>query len=144
MIAIDTNLLIFAHRRDSGLFEKASSVLRELVEGEKTWAIPWPCIHEFFSIVTHPKVFKPASTIEQAIHQIEIWMESPRLHLLGEETDYWPYLKSIVQEGKIIGPKVHDAKIAAICIQNNVKTLWSADRDFSRMKGLQVKNPLLS
>jgi len=46
-------------------------------------------------------------------------------------------------EGKIAGPQVHDARIAALCRDHGVHELWSADRDFSRFAGLAVVNPLV-
>lgn len=42
--------------------------------------------------------------------------------------------------GKITGPKLHDARIAAICKSHGVRELWSAGRDFSRMPGDRVTN----
>lgn len=144
MIAVDTNILIYAHRRDMAFYEKSFGLLRDLAESGNDWAIPWPCLHEFLSIVTHPKIFNPPSSAEQAVTQIDRWLECPRLHVIGEETtDYWPIFKNMIFKGKIIGPKIHDARIAAICAQHHVKTLWSADRDFSRMEGIEVKNPLI-
>lgn len=46
--------------------------------------------------------------------------------------------------GQITGGRVHDARIAAICIQHSVSELWSADRDFGRFPDLTVVNPLIS
>ena len=54
MIAVDTNLLVYAHRRDSEWNTAARSALSDLAEGRRAWAIPWPCVHEFVAIVTHP------------------------------------------------------------------------------------------
>ena len=59
MIAVDTNLLVYAHRRDSPWFEPARRALRLLIEGTATWAVPWPCVHEFLAISTHPKIYRP-------------------------------------------------------------------------------------
>ena len=58
MIAGDTNLLVYAHRRESRLHEAASSLLRGLAEGNDVWAIPWPCCYEFLSVVTNPRIWK--------------------------------------------------------------------------------------
>ena len=63
MIAIDTNLLVYAHRRDSGWHERAAAAVQELAEGRASWAVPWPCVHEFLAIVTHPRIYAPPSTI---------------------------------------------------------------------------------
>lgn len=143
MIAVDSNILIYAHRKDSPFYEAADRELTKLVEGGRVWAIPWPCLHEFLAIVTHPRIYTPPTPLEDALIQVEYWMESPRLEMIGESGDYWPVLKELLQKGKITGPRIHDAKIIAACLQNGVKTLWSADRDFVRLKGLDIQNPLL-
>jgi uncharacterized protein len=143
VIAIDTNILIYSHRRDSEFFAPAWEAVNRLACGLEDWAIPWPCVHEFLGIVTHPRIFKPPSTTEEAITQVELWMESPTLRLIGEVPTYWRNLADFLIDGKIGGPKVHDARIAAICKTHGVRELWSADRDFSRMRGVKVVNPLL-
>ncbi len=63
--------------------DPARACLQKLAEGRSAWAIPWPCIHEFLAIVTHPRIYTPPSTTEQAIDQIDAWMESPTLTVLG-------------------------------------------------------------
>jgi toxin-antitoxin system PIN domain toxin len=144
MIAVDTNILVYAHRRDSEFFQPAGNVIRRLAEGPEHWAIAWPCVHEFLGIVTNRRIFQLPTPVEDAIIQIEIWMESPSLRLIGELGTYWRNLAEILTDGKITGPKVHDARIAAICKTHGVRELWSADRDFSRMRGIKVVNPLLT
>jgi len=94
-------------------------------------------------VVTHPRIFQPSSPLETAVTQLEIWLESPGLKLIGESGTYWGTLREIVTEGKVIGPKIHDAPIAAICRINGVRELWSADRDYSRIRGVKIVNPLL-
>jgi predicted nucleic acid-binding protein len=84
VIAVDTNLLVFAHRDDSPFHEAAWRSLTLLAESRAPWAIPWPCIHEFFSIATHPRIYNPPTPIPKALDQIEAWMESPSLVLLNE------------------------------------------------------------
>jgi toxin-antitoxin system PIN domain toxin len=144
VIAVDTNILVYAHRRDSEFFQDATAAIRRLAESQEHWAIPWPCIHEFLAIVTHPRIFQPPSPLETAIAQVEIWLESPVLRLIGESGAYWPTFVEILAQGKIVGPKVHDARIAAVCRSHGIGELWSADRDFSRMRGVKVINPVLN
>lgn len=144
MIAVDSNILVYAHRRDSPFHEAADRELTQLSEGGSVWAIPWPCLHEFLGVVTHPRIYDPPTPLPEALIQVECWLESPRLELIGESGDYWPVLKSLLEKGKITGPRIHDARIMAVCLQNGVKTLWSADRDFTRMGGIEIRNPLIS
>jgi toxin-antitoxin system PIN domain toxin len=143
MIAVDTNILVYAHREDSSWHESAATVVRELAEGRSAWAIPWPCLHEFLAIVTHPRIYTPPTPLPRAIDQVEAWLGSPRLVLLSEARDYWAVLRAAVKSGRVEGPKIHDARIAALCRQHGVRELWSADRDFSRFKELPVRNPLV-
>jgi toxin-antitoxin system PIN domain toxin len=144
MIAVDSNLLVYAHREDSPWHHAAYARIVKLAEGSAAWAIPWPCIHEFLSIVTHPQIYVPPTPLEKAIDQVEAWLESPNLVLLSESEDYWSQLRSILQAGRVSGPQVHDARIAALCQQHGVNELWTIDRDFSRFPGLFVRNPLIS
>jgi len=59
MIAVDTNILIYSHRKASPWFAAASSAMHRLAESGYPWAIPWPCIHKFLGVTTHPKVLSP-------------------------------------------------------------------------------------
>jgi uncharacterized protein len=143
VIAVDTNILIYSHRRASPFYEVACKRLIELAQGAAPWAIPWPCLHEFLNVVTHPRVFAPPTPLEGALGQIDIWLESPSLALLTESPAHWTTLRAILVESVITGPRVHDARIAALCRQHGVRELWSVDRDFSRFPGLTVVNPLV-
>ena len=143
MIAVDTNILVYAHREDAAFHERARARLTRLAEGRGSWAIPWPCLHEFLAVVTHPRIYAPPTPLPRAIDQVDAWLESPSLVLLAESTDHWPQLRDLLAAGRIAGALVHDARVAALCRQHGVRELWSADRDFSRISGVPVVNPLL-
>lgn len=143
MIAVDSNILVYAHRRDSGWHAPASDLIKALAEGRVNWAIPWPCIHEFLAISTHPAIYSPPSSFEQAALQVDAWMDSPSLVPLGETDDHWAVLKQLLMDGKVMGPMVHDARIAALCLTHGITELLTADRDFSRFPRLTTRNPLL-
>jgi len=142
MIAVDTNILIHAHREDSPWHQQARAALRDLAE--QPWAIPWPCVHEFIAIVTHPRVFAPPTPIEDARKTVAGWLAVPTLGLLAEADGYWQILDEILAASRVTGPRVHDARIAALCFQHAVELLWTADRDFSRFPGIATSNPLLA
>ena len=142
MIAVDTNILVHAHRADSPWHAAAAAAIQQLAETAR-WTIPWACLHEFYSVVTHPRVFRPPSTMLQALTQIDLWCESPGLVLIGETEQHLTALRDVVTAGKLTGPAIHDARIAAVCLQHGVQELWSADRDFARMPSLRVRNPLV-
>lgn len=143
MIAIDTNILVYAHRKDSPWHEAAKKVVLDLANSDAPWAIPWPCYHEFLSVATHPKIYQPPSTIQTGLAYLEDLRGSTSLRSLAEETGYFEKMAALALKGKLKGPKIHDCRIAAICLNHGVKRLYSCDRDFSLFPELSCVNPLV-
>jgi uncharacterized protein len=142
LIGVDTNILVYAHREESPFHAVAAECPAKLAEGPAIWAIPWPCLHEFLAVVTHPRIYTPPTPLPRALDQVDAWLEAPTLVLLNESAAHWRSLRALLATGRIVGPKVHDARVAALCRDHGVRELWSADRDFSRFAGLTVVNPL--
>ena len=142
MIATDTNILVYAHRSDSEWHEQARSSLALLAEGRVTWGLPWPCVHEFLAVVTHPRIYDPPTNLNAAITQVDVWLESPVTELLSETGDHWQLLPSLLRRGRVRGAMIHDARVAAVCLAHGVTEFWTADRDFSRFPALPTRNPL--
>lgn len=142
MIAVDANVLVYAHRREAREHSAAKERIRLLAEGVGPWAIPWPCVYEFFSVVTNAKIWKDAaSTPEQAWVQIEAWCGSPSLQLLAETGAFVEVLASYLRRARVRGAIVHDARIAALCAAHGVETLLTRDRDFSLFPELRTEDP---
>jgi hypothetical protein len=144
VIAVDTNLLVYAHREDSPWHDAAYARVAEVAEGRAPWAIPWPCVHEFLAIVTHPRIYQPPTPLALALDQVAAWLEAPSLVLLAESNGYWEILRPALSLGQVTGAQIHDARVAALCRHHGVKELWTADRDFSRFPDLVVRNPLVA
>jgi predicted nucleic acid-binding protein len=104
----------------------------------------WQCVHEFIAIATHPKIFRPPSTLEQCLSEIGNWRACPTFRCIAEGGAHWPTLERVLREGRVQGPLVHDARIAAVCLAHGVEEFWSVDRDFSRFPQLPVVNPLIA
>ena len=143
MIAVDTNLLVYAHRRESIYHDAAFSLLRQLAQGDDAWAIPWPCCHEFLSVATNPRIWRDsASSQEEAWRQLLAWAASPSVRLLQETDDFLEILERFVKRPLVIGGVVHDAKIAALCAAHGVEVLLTRDRDFSLFPELKTRDPV--
>jgi toxin-antitoxin system PIN domain toxin len=143
VIALDTNLLIYAHREDNDFHGAARELIESLRHQTGHWAIPWPCVHEFIAIATNPGIYRPPSSLAQALEFIDCLLASTELQLLAESPGYFEKLRSIVTAARLKGPRVHDARVAALCLHHGVSELWSADRDFSAFPQLKVRNPLV-
>ena len=143
MIAVDTNILVYAHRAEAPFHHASLECLSGLVASGRRWAIPWPCVHEFLSVVTRSLMIPP-TPMPIAFDAVQAWLATGSVDLIGEAENHLDTLRELAVGGKIAGPAIHDARIAAICLAHGVRELWSADRDFSRFLNLTVVNPLLN
>ena len=143
MIAIDTNILVYARRTEAPHHVHARRLLQSLAESDRPWAIPWPCVYEFIRVVTHPRVFDPPSDLEQVLDDLSALFESPSLTLLGEGTRHASHLERQVRAGRASGNLAHDAHIAALAMDDGVQELWTCDKDFNRFPGLRLRDPFV-
>lgn len=142
MKAVDTKILVYAHRLEAPRNEEASAYLRALCEGQEAWAIPWPCISEFYTVVTNTRIWKTsASSLAQAMREVSAWCASPSVVLLSEVESSLALLSKLLLQSKVTGGAVHDARIVALCLAHGVGTLVTADRDFSRFPGVRSETP---
>jgi len=143
VIAVDSNVLIYAHRRDSEPYATARDRLERLATGRALWAIPYPCVHEFIRNVTDPRIYAKPTPLDLALEQVTTWQSAPSVRLIGEGSRHLNLLGDVSREGRVRGAAIHDARIAAICLEHGVSELWTADRDFGRFPALKTRNPLV-
>ena len=143
MIAVDTNVLVYSHREDSEFHSASKELIDSLRHESAAWAIPWPCIHEFIGIVTRTGIYHPPTSLNQAFATVDAWLAGGNLHLLAESPGYFEKLRELALAAKLSGPRIHDARIAALCLHHGVRELWTADRDFSLFPKLKTRNPLV-
>lgn len=144
MQAIDTNILIYAEVESSPHHGAAIEILRQLAEGALPWAIPWPCLYEFLRVVTHPRVFHPPVPLKVALEDLKQILASPSLSLLSETGRHTSLLEQVLRQSAATGNLVHDAHIAALCLEHGVSEIITGDRDLTRFEGLKVVNPFAS
>ena len=82
MIAIDTNMLIYADREESALHATALRAVQLLAEGDEAWAIPVFCIGEFLRVVSHNRLFDPPTPVMDAVDSVDSLLASPSARLL--------------------------------------------------------------
>lgn len=141
MIAIDTNVLVYARRTESPHHVAAKALVGQLAEGPAPWALPWPVLYEFVRVVTHPRVFDPPSPLEAVVRDLESLLASPSLTMLGEGPGHVRQMVTQLRSGVAAGNLAHDAHIAALVVEHGVTELLTADRDFARFPGVRSRNP---
>ncbi len=138
MIAVDTNILIYAHREELPQHARSVAWLKALAEGPAPWGIPAFCLGEFLRIATHPRIFDPPSTLAQATGAIENLLASPSLRVLTPGEDYAMRFLDCARAADARGNLAFDAQIAAVCHEHGCDRILTLDRDFARFKSLRT------
>ena len=141
MRAVDTNVLIYAEMTTSQHHAAARELLRELAEDARPWAIPWPCVYEYLRVVTHPRVYHPPAPLRVALADLRAILASPSIVLLSETARHVEVMASVLEASGVAGNLIHDAHIAALCLEHGVSELLTGDRDFARFPSLRVSHP---
>lgn len=139
MIAVDTNVLVYAHRADSPLHDAARSRVRELAEGSAPWALPVFCIGEFLRVTTHRRYFDDPHSIAEARRAVERLIASPSVRVLRPGERFTELLLDAFVEAGALGNRVFDAQIVALCREWSVARLLTQDRGFGQWRGLEVE-----
>lgn len=141
MKALDTNILLYAHRREFPFHKQAKALLQGLSEGSQPWAIPAPCFYEFLRVATHPSVFNPPTPLIEARENIHSLLKSPSLIVLYPTNRHWEILDRVLASSKVRGNLIFDAQIATLLLEHGISEILTADRDFHRFKELKVHHP---
>ncbi|MCE2725937.1 MAG: PIN domain-containing protein [Planctomycetaceae bacterium] len=137
MIAVDTNILVYADREESAQHAAALRAVRQLAEGDEAWALPVFCVGEFLRVVSHDRLFDSPTPILDALASIDSLLASPSARLLVPGDGYVRLLRSLADESQVQGNLVFDAQIAAVCLEHGATTLLTEDRDFARFRSLK-------
>jgi len=136
--AIDTNVLIHAHRKERAKHAQAGQLLRRLAEGTEPWGLPIFCVGEFLRVVTHHRVFTPPTSMQKGLAALESLLESPSLRLLIPGDRYWSCFHTTISQGHATGNLVFDAQIVAVCVEHGIDSLISEDRGLKRFEHIHV------
>ncbi len=138
MIALDTNVLVYAHRSELERHADASTVLRSLTEGSQPFAVPVFVLVEFMRVVTHPRYFSPPSSARQATAFLDAVLGSPACRMLVPGPGFWHRFRDLMSEHRLRGNDVYDVQIGALCQEHRVRRVVTEDRAFGRLTRLST------
>ncbi|MFL5260004.1 MAG: TA system VapC family ribonuclease toxin [Hyphomicrobiales bacterium] len=144
MIALDTNILVHAHRIGTDRHREALSLLRSLSTGTAPYALFWPSLYEFLRVVTHRRVFDPPSTVEEALEAVSDLLAPPVVRVLMETERHALTLDRVLRESRVTGNLVHDAHLVALAIEHGVDEILTLDADFEQFRQVASRNPFAS
>ena len=137
MIAVDTNILVYALRKDATQHAAALSALTGLADGPVRWAIPDQVIGEFLRVVTDPRAPVDLGLV-RAVAWMDALLASSSVEILGSGPRHWQILKDVVIGADARGTDVHDARLVALCLEHGVDRVLSEDRNLRRFDDITV------
>ena len=142
MIAIDTNLLVYAHRSTVPEHEAAQRAIERAARDRRGWGIALPSVAEFWSVVTHPASSGRPSTAEEASGFFEALITDAGAKLWMPAAGHWSRLVRLASELEVAGPRVFDLQIGLTAFDNGAVEVWSHDDAFVTAPGLRLHDPL--
>ncbi len=142
MIAIDTSLLVYAHRAATPEHDAARAALERASRERSGWGTAVSCVAEFWSVVTHPAAAGRPSTPEEARGFLQALVEDAELELWSPGPGFADRLLQMATELGITGARVFDLQIALTAFDNGATELWSHDAGFATFPGLRTRDPL--
>lgn len=142
MILPDVNVLVYAHRRDSTPeHPRYAGWIERMATGPEPFALSVLVLAGFLRIVTNPRIFRPASTLDEALEFARELVARPTARIVAPGPDHWALVEELCRDASASGKLVADAQHAAVAIEHGC-TMVSTDSDFSRFPVLRWKHPL--
>ena len=95
----------------------------------------------YLRIATHPAVFARPLSIVEAAGNIEQLLARPHVRTAGEGEGFWRVFAAVSDDALPSGNLVPDAHLVALMQENEVRTIWTHDRDFRRFSRIEVRDP---
>jgi predicted nucleic acid-binding protein len=142
MIALDTNLLVYAHREGAPEHQAARAAIFEALNDSRGWGICLPSIAEFWSIVTHPRIPGGPSSSRVVTHFFHSLITQGRGHIWTPGPGFGQRLLRWAASLKIQGKRIFDLQIALIALEHGAQEIWTHDSHFVSVPTVKVHDPL--
>jgi uncharacterized protein len=141
MRLVDVNVLVYAFRADAPGHAAHRAWVAALVGSDEAYAVSDHVLAGFLRVVTHPRVFQPATPLAPALAFAQAFRERANAVLLAPGERHWSIFTKLCREASARGNLVPDAWLAALAIESGCE-LVTTDRDFARFPGLRWRHPL--
>ena len=141
MIALDTNLLLYAHRARTPEHARARKAIERASTEGAGWGIAAASLAEFWAVATHSASAGRPSTPAQAASFVralvragaQIWLPGP---------GFGDRLLQVAIDLEVIGPRVFDLQIGLAAFEGGATELWTHEARFVKIPGLRLHDPL--
>ena len=138
---IDTTVLLCASDESSPVHASARAFVQRLADGPEIAYLFWPTVMAYLRIATHPAVFARPLTAAEAIGNMERLLVRSHVRTTGEQERFWDRFREVADDAVSAGNLVPDAHLVALMLENDVRTIWTRDRDYRRFPRIEVRDP---
>ena len=143
MIGIDTNLLVYAHRRSLAEHRAAQRAIERASNDARGWGISIQTVAEFWSVVTHPSAVGGPSSPERARAFLASLREEGGMQIWSPGVGFDDRLVQLASDLAVLGPRIFDLQIALTAFDHGAAELWTHDVGFVKLPGLRLLYPLI-
>ena len=138
---LDANVLLYASDSSSPFHGVARQLLEQAARGPDIVYLFWPTAMAYLRLATHPAVFTEPLSPAAAMANLRSLLARPHVRSPGEREDFWRHFENVAADAVPSGNIVADAHIVTLMSENDVRTIWTHDRDFRRFRGIEVRDP---
>lgn len=142
MIALDSNLLVYAHRAAAPEHLAARAAIEFAAADPRGWGIALPSVSEFWMVATHPSSAGGPSTGTQAQAFLDALRRDGGMRTFLPRSGFDTRLAATAATMAVNGARVFDLQIGLIALEAGATEIWSHDRRFAAPRGLAVHDPL--
>jgi toxin-antitoxin system PIN domain toxin len=137
----DTNVLVYAFRRESSLHERYAAWLAGLLGGADEVAVTEGTLTGFLRIVTNPRIYADPAPTSDAMEFVDAVRGARRRRWIGVTDAVWTTFSALVEnDPQVRGNLVPDAWLTALALAHGCR-IATADRGFARFDGLDWFDP---
>jgi toxin-antitoxin system PIN domain toxin len=138
---VDANILLYASDESSPVHATARALVQRLADGPEIAYLFWPTVMAYLRIATHAAVFARPLTAAEAIGNVEQLLARPHVRTTGEQERFWNRYREVSDDAVPSGNLVPDAHLVTLMLENDVRTIWTRDRDYRRFPRIEVRDP---
>jgi toxin-antitoxin system PIN domain toxin len=140
LILPDVNVLVAAYQKGHVHHEAAYNFLNRLQREREILALCDVSLTGLIRIVSHPKIFRIASPLENVFSFVNEIIRWPSVVRVAPGIDHWKIFESMCHKSGATGGMVTDAYIAALAVEHGC-AVATFDNDFQRFPNLRVLRP---
>jgi uncharacterized protein len=142
MLLVDTNVMIYAHRRDAARHAEYRDWMRALINGPEPYAVSDHAVTGMIRVVTNPRTYPDGpSTIDEALAFADEIRNQPHANVVAPGPRFWVIFADLCRQVKARAKLVPDTYLAALAIEHGCEFV-TEDKDFRKFPGLRWRHPL--